>query len=430
MTDGRGHAPGVWIVALIAVCERFFSYSMTAPILMVFLGEHVLAGGGASIGADAAERILESAYGPLDAAGAGARLYGVANVGRNLAILAGGALADRVLGPRRALLLGAALMAGAYAVMAIDGAALLGLPLWVLGAGAFAPSLVAQLDALYGASDARRAPAFLLLYVASNLGIFFSAFAHETLVRGTLGWAALLALASGAMLVSLVVVASGRRHLPGAAREASAPAPRLRWILVLCAIGAATYGAMVVQYVALTRWVDAGLAPRLFGWEAPGTWLLQPASAGLVLLLAPLAAMILRTRRASPATIVAIGCATVAVAALLPVLAIDALERGGASAAWGVASTATLCLGELLIGPLALSLVAALAPRRWVATAAGSWLVARELIAEYPARAVEASRAGLPDEAPLLMAAALACAAALGALALGRAPRRGEGHAS
>lgn len=420
MTDRR-HAPGLWILAAVTVCERLCSYTMLAPVLMVFLGEHVL--GGAPLGGDAVGRILESVYGPLDAEGAGTRLYGVANVARNLAILAGGALADRVLGARRALLLGAALMAAGYALMAIDAAALLGLPLWVLGAGALTPSVVAQLDALHGAGDPRRARAFLLLYVASNAGIFVSAFAHQEIASAA-GWPALLAAAAAAMLVALAVALSGPRHLPAPQREPRARGGGLA-IAIACAIGAAAYGAMAAQFAAVTRWVEAGLAPRLLGWEAPGSWLLQPASSGLVLVLAPLAALILGARRPSREATVAIGCALVALAALLPVPAVDALERGDASAAWALASTAALCLGELLIGPLALSLVTALAPRGWVATAAASWVVARELVAEYPARAIEASRAGLPAEAPLLVAAALALAGAVAALGLRRAAERG-----
>lgn len=208
------------------------------------------------------------------------------------------------------------------------------------------------------------------------------------------------------MLVALAALALGRGSLP--APKAREQQPSVARVALTCAIRVAVYGAMLVQCTALRRWVDAGLDAHVLGVEVPGSWLLQlPVNASLVILLAPLAALAYARLRIW--TSIALGCALIAVALLVPLGVVDALEHGEASAGWPIASTLALSMGELLVGPLALSLVTAHAPRPWVATAAACWIVSRDLLAEHPARAIDAT-IELAPAAPLWVAAGLAVA--------------------
>ena len=99
----------------------------------------------------------------------------------------GGILADRVLGQRRTVILGAVLMAIGHFMMASEFLFFVALLFLILGNGAFKPNISAQVGNLYAAGDPRRDRAFSMFYVGINLGAFFS-----PLVCGTLsevfGW--------------------------------------------------------------------------------------------------------------------------------------------------------------------------------------------------------------------------------------------------
>ena len=91
-------------------------------------------------------------------------------------------MADRVLGQRRTVILGAALMAAGHFLMAFEPLFLFALILLILGSGCFKPNISTQVGALYAPGDRRRDRAFSIFYVGINLGAFFS-----PLVCGTLG---------------------------------------------------------------------------------------------------------------------------------------------------------------------------------------------------------------------------------------------------
>ena len=94
----------------------------------------------------------------------------------------GGMLADRVLGQRRTVILGAALMAIGHFMMAFEPLFLFALAVLILGNGAFKPNISTQVGALYAPGDRRRDRAFSIFYVGINLGAFLA-----PLVCGTLG---------------------------------------------------------------------------------------------------------------------------------------------------------------------------------------------------------------------------------------------------
>ena len=68
----------------------------------------------------------------------------------------GGLLADRVLGQRKTVVIGALLMAAGHFVMAIENAFFLALGLLILGNGAFKPNVSTQVGSLYRPGDPRR----------------------------------------------------------------------------------------------------------------------------------------------------------------------------------------------------------------------------------------------------------------------------------
>ncbi|KAA9131694.1 peptide MFS transporter [Marinihelvus fidelis] len=92
--------------------------------------------------------------------------------------IAGGYVADRVLGYQRSILLGAIIMAAGLFVLTIEDLNwfLIGLALVVAGNGLFKPNISAMIGKLYAPGDVRRDSGFTIFYMGINLGAFIAPF--------------------------------------------------------------------------------------------------------------------------------------------------------------------------------------------------------------------------------------------------------------
>ncbi len=120
----------------------------------------------------------------------------------------GGMLADRVLGARRAVLLGGLLMAAGHLTMTIESkeAFYLALGLLIVGNGFFKPNISTIVGTLYPEGSTKRDAGFTLFYMGINLGA-----AMAPLLCGyvgeTYGWHYGFGLATVGMLIGLAVFA-------------------------------------------------------------------------------------------------------------------------------------------------------------------------------------------------------------------------------
>lgn len=99
-----------------------------------------------------------------------------------LSPIAGGYLADKFLGHRKAILIGGLTMAMGHFAMAFPATLHLALGLIICGNGFFKPNLATLLGTLYRDNDPRRDGGFTIYYMGVNLGAFIAPF-----VAGTLG---------------------------------------------------------------------------------------------------------------------------------------------------------------------------------------------------------------------------------------------------
>ena len=144
----------------------------------------------------------------------------------------GGLLADRVLGQRRTVILGASLMAVGHFMMAFEHLFLFALVVLILGNGAFKPNISTQVGSLYAPGDRRRDRAFSIFYVGINLGAFLAPLVCGTLGE-ELGWHYGFAAAGVGMTIGLIIYLFAAPTLPPDAfvrREtAHAPLDRDEW---------------------------------------------------------------------------------------------------------------------------------------------------------------------------------------------------------
>ncbi|MFB9235127.1 peptide MFS transporter [Plantactinospora siamensis] len=156
-------------------------------------------------------------------AGEAAALFG-AYIGLTfLCALPGGWLGDRLLGPQRAVAVGASVIAAGYLVLAAGPAwAAVGLALTVVGGGLFKPNQQALVNMLCGDDTARRESTISIFYVGIQLSALLS-----PLVTGYLGervdWRLGFAASAVAMLLGVVAFLLGRPSLGPVGRRAGRP---------------------------------------------------------------------------------------------------------------------------------------------------------------------------------------------------------------
>ena len=151
-------------------------------------------------------------YGGLDGQALASAIFGTYTASVYLTPIFGGFLADRILGRRRTVLLGALTMAAGHFLMAFEGAFLFALLCLVLGCGMFKGNIASQVGSLYKPEDLRRADAFQIFYLGINAGVIAS-----PLIVGTLGevygWHYGFAAAGVGMLLATGIYLSGQKYL-------------------------------------------------------------------------------------------------------------------------------------------------------------------------------------------------------------------------
>src|SRR5689334_19365735 len=242
--DLFGHPRALAFLFGTEMWERFSYYGMRALLVLymvkyLFAPEHVEG----VIGLAGLKRLLEIPFGPLDPQPLASQIYGLYTGLVYLTPIFGGLLADRVLGHRRTVVIGASLMAIGHFMMAFESLFLFALAFLILGNGAFKPNMSAQVGDLYAPGDPRRDRAYSVFYVGINLGAFLA-----PLVCGTLGervgWSYGFGAAGIGMLIGLAIYVGALRTLPpDDLRETKiashAPLERSEWrammaLLVLC----------------------------------------------------------------------------------------------------------------------------------------------------------------------------------------------------
>lgn len=134
--------------------------------------------------------------------------------------LLGGYLADRYLGNKWAIVIGASLMAIGHFCMAFEQHAIFyaALVFLILGNGFFKPNMSTQVGRLYPANDPRRDGAYTIFYMGINLGAFLAPIVCGALASGTRwGYHAGFTAAGIGMVLGLIIYLVGLpwiRELP------------------------------------------------------------------------------------------------------------------------------------------------------------------------------------------------------------------------
>jgi len=366
------HPAGLYVLSLAEACERFGFY-LTWALFTLYLNEHF----------GFSQETASSWYGSYMG-----WVY--------LAPLLGGWLGGQLLARRTWVLVGALVLALGYSILAIGSPASLIPALCVLavGNGLFKPNISTLVGSLYPAGDTRRDEAFGIFYFSVNIGAMIGPLSGERL-RGSIGWTPAFLVAAVALLVSMLTLRIGRKHLPAVTTE---PAPEAhvsararqgdrRRVAALLVIGALVMPFWMGYFQTgstLTFFARDGVDRVLhigdFRWEVrPGEF----ASLGgffVLVLTAPLAWVMraLRRRgvRLTSADKIVCGLVAAGLAYALLFLVVTLGSGPRVHMAWLLGFYFLLTTAELLLSPVGLSLVSKLAPSRWVGVLMGVWFLA------------------------------------------------------
>jgi len=124
----------------------------------------------------------------------------------------GGYLADRFLGPQKAIFIGGITMILGHFLMAFPDHLYLAMGLLIIGNGYFKPNISTLLGSLYKKNDIRRDSGFSFFYVGINLGAFLAPITIG-LIGETVDWHYGFAIAGVGMTLGLIQFGFGQKHL-------------------------------------------------------------------------------------------------------------------------------------------------------------------------------------------------------------------------
>ena len=384
-----GHPVGLYVLFFTEMWERFSYYGMRA-LLVLFL---VTSASDANPG-----------YGWTNTEAL--VLYGNYTMLVYLASIPGGLLADRLLGQKRAVMLGGLLLCIGHGILAIDNitAFYAGLGFIIAGVGCLKPNISSMVGGLYRQGDDRRDQGFTIFYIGINVGAFLSSLIVGY-VGQAYGWHYGFGLAGIGMLLGQAVYMLGQPYLKtvgnfiGTADSPDAEAfkrplnkvekDRILVMLLSFLMIIVFWGAFEQAGGLMNLYAQQKTNLSLGFFDVPATWF-QSVNAFFIITLGTSVAGFWiwwkkTGREGSSIFKMAIGVIIMGTGFLFMSIASQEVEMKGdqviqkSSMIWLVLAYLFHTIGELCASPVALSFVTKLAPVKWAAFMMGAYFAATGL---------------------------------------------------
>jgi proton-dependent oligopeptide transporter, POT family len=366
-----GQPKGLFVLFLTEMWERFSFYGMRA-ILVLFLVDHVKGGFGWS-------------------EAAALKLYGINLMMVYVLGVPGGAIADRYIGQKKAVLWGGTLQCIGHFLLALGSEAIfiVGLCFIAVGTGLLKPNISTMVGGLYEQGDTRRDSGFTIFYMGINMGGMLAA-AIVGSVGELYGWHYGFGLAGLGMLVAIGTFLLGHKHLKNIGerprkrteeRAASVTIKRLfltkgeekdrLFVLFVCFIAVFTFYVAFEQAGGLMNLYAKKYTNRyVYGWEIPAS-MLQSLNPAFIVLLGLFIEMLWirlakRYKHISSIYKMGVGNIIVGIGFLFMVGAAfqkESSPTGQSSLDWLIIAYLFHTIGELCLSPVALSFITKVAPQ-------------------------------------------------------------------
>ena len=396
--NNKKHPPGLYLLFLTEMWERFSYYGMRA-ILILYLTTELVSGG---LGIDSSVALS---------------IYGFYTGAVYFTPIVGGWLADRYLGHRLSITIGGTLMAlGNIALFAHQSktALFIGLGLMIIGNGFFKPNISTLLGDLYKGNESRRDAGFTIFYMGINIGAFFAplliGFLSEDLFASTANGVmhygfryGFLASAIGMIIGQVLFNTLANKYLgdigkrPAVAQIANktgakdkqpltkAEKQRTMVILIITCFVVFFWAGFEQAGSSLTLYTKDFVDREVFGWTVPISWF-QSLNPLFIVLLAPaisaLWIKLANSKRGDLPVPTKMGMGMITLGLGYIVLLFAVFQTGNDAATMAqkanmmfiIVTYLMHTLGELFLSPVGLSFVSRVAPVKLASLLMGVWL--------------------------------------------------------
>ena len=278
-----GEPIGLAYLSFTEAWERFSYYGMTA-LLVLYMSQALFMPGHIEhiAGFASLRHALESVRGPMSTLALASQIYGLYTGFVYFTPVLGGLIADRLLGRKIAVAIGAVLMSAGHIAMAFDASFLLALVLLITGCGLLKGNISTQVGALYAEDDGNgRTRGFSIFSMGINVGAVAGPLVCGLLAQ-KYGWHVGFGLAGVLMLFGLATYLIGYHTLveppPSAVRKqahAAKDAGNWRIVMTLIAVMALTVFQSIAYYqnsnISLV-WIDKHVDLNVLGFHVPVAW--------------------------------------------------------------------------------------------------------------------------------------------------------------
>ena len=372
-----GHPVGLYVLFFTEMWERFSYYGMRALLVLYLTSKTTDLNPG--VGWTQGEALA---------------LYGWYTALVYIMSIPGGILADKFLGQKKSVILGAILLVIGHSVLAIEAmwAFYTGLCFIILGVGCLKPNISTMVGGLYKKGDVRRDKGFTIFYIGINIGAFLSG-----LVVGYVGevhgWHYGFGLAGILMVLGLIQFLAGQKYLVHVGnylgksdkkedQEAykrpltKIEKDRIVVLLISFLLIIAFFAAFEQAGGLMNIYAKEKTNRILMGWEVPATWFQSLNSFFIITLGVAIAAFWakrkLKGTEASSLFKMIIGLGITGVGFLFMSAAASEYDSTGTSAMyWLVLAYLFHTVGELCLSPVSLSFVTKLAPAKYASIMMG-----------------------------------------------------------
>ncbi|GAA5220793.1 peptide MFS transporter [Membranihabitans marinus] len=376
-----GHPAGLYILFFTELWERFSYYGMRA--LLVLYMTAISTGDNPGFGWSN-ERALA--------------LYGWYTMLVYISSIPGGWLADKVLGQKKTVILGGALLCIGHGILAIDHitAFYTGLGFIIAGVGCLKPNISTMVGGLYSFKDERRDIGFTIFYIGINIGALLAPIACGYLGE-RYGWHLGFGLAAIGMFIGQMVFVWGQKYLKGVGdfigdkdnpdKElmkkplTAVEKDRVKVLLISFLLVILFWGAFEQAGGLLNLWADQNTNRNFLGWEIPASWF-QSVNSFFIITLGSLVAGFwyrrkLKGKEASSLFKMPIGLVIQGIGFFF--MAYSALEfakTDSTSFIWLIMFYLFSTVGELCLSPVSLSFITKLAPVKYASLMMGAYWAA------------------------------------------------------
>lgn len=374
-----GHPKGLFILFFAEMWERFSFYGMRAILVLYLTAKTTSDNPG--LGWDNASAL---------------ELYGWYGMLVYMMSIPGGLLADRLLGQKKAVLLGGVLIILGQFVLAIENitAFYAGLVLIICGVGALKPNISTLVGGLYKAGDIKRDAGFTLFYIGINIGAFTA-----PLLVGYYGekvdWQLGFSLAGFGMILGQIVFVFGQKHLLGigdapkkSTKEEVIPnvpltkieKDRMVVLMLSFLIMIVFWGAYEQAGGFMNLYAKQTVDRVVFGYEIPASFLQSLHAFYVILIGVPMAGFWLwwkkKGKEASAIYKMAIGTIVMGfgfMALMGAAYDVTVIGLEKAPLYWMLIAYLLHVVGELSSSPVALSFITKLAPAKYASFMMGAY---------------------------------------------------------